>query len=154
MMSEKTAKIFEKIKTIRKEYFPQYIKEELSAPLPTISEFLYDYIINHNLSAAEVIKNSGLSKDYAYAILNGNRTNPTRDRVIALCLAMKMSFDDACSALALCKNLLYPQDKRDAAIILCFYQKIYDINDVNLFLNENGLAVLETAKNFTSVSSG
>ncbi|MBR4344628.1 MAG: hypothetical protein IKP88_18325 [Lachnospiraceae bacterium] len=146
MIDEKALDIYDKLNCIKKERFGDFCKESLSSPLPTISEYLYSYIISHKLSLAEIIKNSGLSKDYAYAILNGNRTNPARDRVIALCLSMNMSLYEASVALALCKTILYPYDKRDAAIILCFSQKIYDIDTVNLFLIENGLPVLETTK--------
>ena len=124
MIDEKALGIYDKLNSIKKERFEDFCNKSLSVSLPTISEYLYNYIVSHNLSLAEIIKNSGLSKDYAYAIFNGNRTNPARDRIIALCLSMKMPLSDAAVALALCKTLLYPYDRRDAAIILCFSQKI------------------------------
>lgn len=146
MSSNDTEKINEIIKTIRKKEISQFLEKELSETLPSIADYLTEYIRSHNLSASKVIKDSCLSPDYAYAIMNGNRKNPARDRIIALCLAMHMSLDEVQYALRLCKTLLYSKDKRDAVIMVCFSQRIFDVNEVNIILTSFNLMELETTK--------
>ena len=141
-----TEEINEIIKTVRIKEISEFLQKEITERLPSISEFFSEYIQEHKLMAAQVIKISGLSPDYAYAILNGNRKNPARDRIIALCLAMRMSLKEAQHALKLCKTFLYAKDKRDAVIIVCFNQRIFDVNEVNLILSDFGLKELEVSK--------
>ena len=146
MISQDTEKINEIIKTIRKKEIDKFLEKEFSGELPSIADYLSQYISQHKLSASKIIKDSGLSPDYAYAIMNGNRKNPARDRIIALCLAMHMSLEDAQQALKLCKTFLYSKDKRDAIIMVCFTQHIYDVNEVNIILVSFNQKELETTK--------
>ena len=126
--------------------FKKYLKDELSEELPTLSDYLNEFIARKNLLVADVVKNSCMSKDYAYALLNGNRKNPTKDRIIALCLAIRMNLLETQRALKICGMVLYSKNKRDAAIIICINREIYDIDLVNDFLLDNGLEILETIK--------
>ena len=126
--------------------FKKYREEELTEELPSLSDYLNEYIAKKNLLVADVVKNSCMSKDYAYALLNGNRKNPTKDRIIALCLAIGMSLLETQRALKICGMVLYSKNKRDAAIIICINRGIYDIDRVNDFLLDNGLEILETSK--------
>ena len=50
----------------------------------SVSEFFNRYIGSYGLQLSDVIRQSDIPANYAYGILNGNRTNPSRDRVIAL----------------------------------------------------------------------
>lgn len=126
--------------------FKKYREEELTEELPSLSDYLNEYIAKKNLLVADVVKNSRMSKDYAYALLNGNRKNPTKDRIIALCLAIGMNLLETQRALKICDMVLYSKNKRDAAIIICINREIYDIDKVNDFLLDNGLEILETSK--------
>ena len=146
MSSRNTEDICELIKAVRIKEIADFIEKEVCEPLPSISEFLTGYIQEHNLSSAQVIKDSGLSPDYAYAILNGNRKNPARDRVIALCLAMHMTLEEVQATLKLCKTFLYAKDIRDAVIMVCINQRIFNVNEVNLILSDYNLKELETTK--------
>ena len=146
MASKDTEKLYEIIKAVRIKEISEFLDREVTEQLPSISEFFTSYMQEHHLIASQVIKASGLSPDYAYAIMNGNRKKPARDRVIALCLAMHMSLEEAQSALKLCKTFLYPKDRRDAVIIVCFNQRIFDVNEANLILTELGMKELETTK--------
>ena len=126
--------------------FKEYSEKELSEGLPTLSDYLNEFIARKNLLVTDVVKNSRMSKDYAYALLNGNRKNPTKDRIIALCLAIGMNLTETQRALKICGMVLYSKNKRDAAIIICINREIYDIDRVNDFLLDNGLEILETSK--------
>ena len=146
-MNEKTTERLDKIlQSTDITDFGKYINNELSEPLPSLSNYLNEHIAKRNLLVSEVVKQSGLSRDYAYAILNGNRKNPTKDRIIALCLAIGLNLTETQRALKLCGMVLYSKNKRDAAIIICINTEVYDINKVNDFLISNDLNVLETSK--------
>ena len=123
------------------------LQNELSEDTPSLSAYLEQYLTDRNLDKGEVIRQSLLSRDYAYAIFNGNRLNPTRDRIIALCLAMHMDPDSAQRALRLCHaGELYAKDKRDALIIIALNTKQYDIMALNSMLHEHELPILQTSK--------
>ena len=126
--------------------FKDYRTQQLSEDLPTLANYLNDIIAKKGLIVADIIKNSNMSKDYAYAILNGNRKNPTKDRIIALCLAMHLNLTETQRALKICGMVLYSKNKRDAGIIICINREIYDIMKVNEFLTDNDLDPLETSK--------
>ena len=55
---KKIAEKYEQLYELSLADFAVFCKNQLSAPLPSISGFLYDYIIKHDLSTAEIIKNS------------------------------------------------------------------------------------------------
>lgn len=59
-----------------------------------LADYLNQYIAIHDLRIPQIIKASHLSKNYAYAIFNGHKKNPSRDRIIALCIAMGMTFEE------------------------------------------------------------
>jgi len=127
--------------------FDKIREEELPRKPLRLNEYLNGYIGENGLVTADVIRKSLLSRDYAYSILNGNRPNPTRDRVIALCIAMHMKLDEVQRALELCNaGILYPKDARDMAIIICINTEVHDIADINDFLSEKGFDVLHTSK--------
>ncbi len=112
-----------------------------------LSDYLNEYIAEHGLVLADVIKLSNMSRDYAYSIFNGNRKNPTRDRVIAICLACHMDYAHTQRALKLCNaGVLYAKNMRDAAITICINRGIFDIGEVNEFLFSHEMDVLKTSK--------
>lgn len=147
MNEKKTAELTEILNNASLEDFASIREAELPKKERTLSEYLNTYIGSHNLVLADVVKDSRLSRDYAYSIINGNRPNPTRDRVIALCCAMKMSREEVQRALELCNaGILYPKNPRDMAIMICINREVYNILDINEFLLEHDLDIIHTSK--------
>ncbi|MBR4344627.1 MAG: hypothetical protein IKP88_18320 [Lachnospiraceae bacterium] len=146
MNEDTTSRLDEILKKAGPKDFSKFSEEDLKENLPSLADYLNEYIAKEGLVLSDIVKKSTLSKDYAYAILNGNRSKPTKDRIIALCLAMHMDLKSVQRALKLCEMVLYSKNKRDAAFIICFNNEIYDIDKVNSFLEENNLAILETSK--------
>ena len=97
---------------------------------------------------SEMIKKSGLTKtdiidssdcgyNYFYCIINGRKT-PSRDKIIELVIAMKLSVDDCQKLLKLNEKApLYPRIKRDSIIIYGIEngQTVFEISDT---LKKNG----------------
>jgi len=82
-----------------------------------LGEYIHKIMVDNNLKKSEVVKRSGIQRTYAYQILQGLKT-PSRDKVIALCIATGMNFDETHKALTIAgEGILYTKDKRDAIII-------------------------------------
>ena len=91
--------------------------------------------VNEN-SKAEIVKRSGIDRNYAYQILNNTRKNPSKDKVIALCLAANTTLDQARRALKIagCPDL-YVRNRRDAVITYAFHHHMSP-QELNSLLNE------------------
>lgn len=147
MNNKKTSQLDEILKTATLESYEKFVEEELPSDPPALSDYLNSIIGQKGLTLADVIRKSLLSPDYAYAIFNGNRKNPTKDRLLALCLAMEMDLADAQRALKICNaGTLYAKDRRDALIMICFNTGEFNVMKLNQVLNEYGLPVLKTSK--------
>ena len=80
----------------------------------TLAEYLRRLLAEKNLSKAQVIKNSQLDEGYARHIFGG-RKNPSREKILSLALAMKLSPKEADYLLYYAgHNKLYVRDDRDA----------------------------------------
>mgnify|MGYP000770184071 FL=1 len=114
----------------------------------SVSEFFNRYIGSYGLQLSNVIRQSDIPANYAYGILNGNRANPSRDRVIALCIACHMNLTDTNRALKTAGlSPLYSKVSRDAAIIIMINKCEYDIGIINEFLYGHNLNILSTSSN-------
>ncbi len=97
----------------------EYIKENREAFVDlTVSQFLSEYIKSRKLTKSHVIKDAEISEIFGFQVLSGTR-NPSRNTLLSLCIAMKMSLDEAQTALKIAQYApLYPKHKRDSIIIL------------------------------------
>lgn len=95
-----------------------------------------------NLNKADVIKNSLININYAYHLFSGKKNNPSRDKIIALAIAMNLNLDETQYLLRYAgEGSLYPRNSRDALIISAVEQKL-TVTDTNLLLTQFGEQVL------------
>lgn len=107
---------------------------------PSLSAFFNEYLGKHpELSVPEIIRRSNLSGDYARQILNGNRSHPSKYKLLALCIGAGMDIIETRRALqyAGCPAL-YDKDNVDAGIIICINGGCHDVTEVQAFLLEAG----------------
>lgn len=108
----------------------------------SFSEYLCAHIQERNISESELIKNSLIQRTYAYQILNGTK-NPGRDKVLALCLAAHMNYDETQRSLTLAGlGKLYPRRKKDSILIFALEQQL-SVQQTNELLFEEQEPVLE-----------
>ncbi len=102
----------------------------------TFSDYFFTLPDVNENTKAEIVRNSGIDRTYAYQILNNTRKNPSKDKIIALCLAAHTTLDQARRALKIsgCADL-YARNKRDAVIIYAFHHHL-EVQDLNNLLNE------------------
>ena len=83
------------------------------------------------LSKAALAKRSGMSDIYLHQIFSGRR-NPSRSRLLCLCIGLGASLEETQELLKLCGLAqLYPKLRRDANIIygLTHRLSLFSIND-------------------------
>lgn len=138
---QRTDELNKRLEKLSKDSFSGYMKELRETP--SIQKLFDIYIAHYGVSKSEIVKRSGLSRSYAYEVLNGVKTNPSRNHLIALCLGAHMDINTTQYALKVGGvGELYAKVPRDAAIILHINQKKWDIVDLNIFLEENELDIL------------
>lgn len=100
----------------------------------------FEYLTkNKNLKKADIIKNSGVERTYAYQILNGTK-KPSRDKLIQLCIGAKLSFEETQVALKSTGFMpLYPKIRRDCVIIYAIksHQSIMDTEELLFRFDED-----------------
>ena len=104
----------------------------------TFIEYLNSIIAGRNLKRSDIIKASGLTETYAYQIFAGNK-NPSRDKLIALVIGMRLSLEECQKLLQLAGvNELYPKNFRDAVIIFSINKGLglFELNDLLYEVNE------------------
>ena len=88
-------------------------------------EYLKNLLDEKHLNKSEIIKQSGLNREYAYHIIEGNRKNPSRPKVLAIGMAMGLNLDEMQYLLKYAKqNPLYPRDPWDSVIIFAIEQRL------------------------------
>lgn len=93
------------------------------------------------LSKAALAKRSGMSDIYLHQIFSGRR-NPSRSRLLCLCIGLGASLEETQELLKLCGLAqLYPKLRRDAIIIygLTHRLSLFSINDSLFFSDEETL---------------
>ena len=133
--SKDTDELFTELKTEKcVENFLSRNQDEIMLPL---NEYLGKILSEKNLSKADVIKRSGLNREYAYHIFSGTR-NPSQPKVLALALAMNLNLDETQRLLRHAQqSLLYPRKEWDAIIISAIEQKL-SVMETNELLHRLG----------------
>ena len=117
------------------DYLEQESENLATAPL---HELLKEELNKKGLSPGELAKLAGTDRVYTYQILSGQKT-PSRDKVLALCMALQMSFEDTQDLLKRTGYPpLYPRIEKDSVLIFAF-QRGLSIIDANELLYEMGI---------------
>lgn len=117
MIKKSTDEMMEKL--LKSNSIEEYIKENQEHFVDlTISQFLCEYVRSKNLKKSKVIKDAEISEIFGFQVFSGTR-NPSRNTLLSLCIAMKMTFQEVQTSLKIANFApLYPKFKRDSIIIL------------------------------------
>lgn len=146
MKQETTERLNKMLKEVKspeaeKEYLQKHIGE---AGYDFFYEYYNDILAEKSLDVTAVIKHSGISRNYVYNILNGIKKNPGRDKIIALCVAAKMDFDETNRGLKIAgTGVLYAKSERDVVIAGAINNQIGDTTKLNILLDEHNLMPLD-----------
>ena len=110
---------------------------------PRLHDKVNAMMAEKGVSLSQLMSKSQINRNYGYNIINGKRTNPSRDKVLAICIALKLSLTETQELLAIAKvGTLYYRRERDVRIAAAINKAIGDVIKVNLILAEQGLEPL------------
>lgn len=116
-----------------------YLEENSGQMLDlNLKGYLERLLKEKNCSKPQAIKRSGLNDVYAYQIFAG-RKSPSRDKVLALCLGMKLTLEEAQYVLNMAGGAqLYPRSRRDSIIMFALKKGLstMECNELLYELNE------------------
>ena len=83
------------------------------------------FMVKKKVEKKDVVKRSGLSRTYAYEIINGTTKHISRDKVIMVCFGLGLNVDEAQQMLKKSGYApLYARDTRDSIILFSLENKI------------------------------
>ncbi len=102
-----------------------------------VKAFWENIIESRNYSKSNIINKADFSYCYFYEVING-RKSPTKDKIVRLGLAMKMTVEECQQALKISgRSALHPKNRRDSILIYAIEQKM-TITQCNRTLADNG----------------
>lgn len=107
-----------------------------------VAEMLAELHKRCRLPKAELARRSGMSEVYLHQVFSGRR-NPSRDRLLSLCVGLEASLEEANQLLKQAAYAqLYPRLKRDAIIShgLIHHLQLSQINDALFAEDERTLS--------------
>ena len=135
----------EKIKTLcdRKEA-EKFIRNHCQHRDLKFCEYYSNKLSEHQMSLAEAMRRSGINRNYGYNIVSGARKNPSRDKILALCIGAGMSVSEIQEATDIAKvGRLFFRSERDVRIAVAVNNGIIEVVQINMILSEYDLPLIE-----------
>jgi len=110
----------------------------------TLADLVNYFMVKKHRQKRDVVKNSGLKREYCYEILQG-KTNKkkSRNKVIMLCFGLELTIDESQQLLKKSGYApLYVRDTRDSIIAFSLEHHTSVVN-TNIKLSEYNLELLE-----------
>jgi len=108
----------------------------------SLAEYLESLLREKNLSKKEIIKKSLLNEVYAYHIFGGRKKNPSRQKILSLALAMKLTPKETQKLLYYAGlEKLYVKNSWDSIILFALENKlsVEKTNNLLIKFSENPL---------------
>ena len=78
-----------------------------------------------NLTKSKIIKSTSLSESYIYDIFRGEKSNPSRNKLLQIAFAMSLDLETTQKLLKIAKvGILYPRIKRDSIIVFALNKNL------------------------------
>lgn len=78
-----------------------------------------------NLTKSKIIKSTSLSESCIYDIFRGEKSNPSRNKLLQIAFAMSLDLETTQKLLKIAKvGILYPRIKRDSIIIFALNKNL------------------------------
>lgn len=139
-MRKNTQELMELLKDARdiESYLKDHSEQFTSVPL---SGYLENLLAEKGLKKSQCIQDANLQRNYGYQIFSGERI-PSRDKVLALCIAMGLDAGEAHALLCSTGYAdLYPRNKRDSILIFALMRGL-SVMETNEMLFELGEQIL------------
>lgn len=143
--------LMEEIQQLKTNELERFFRQHLS--LYTNDDKAFSKYMRHKfrekgISQKDAFKKANMSEGYGYKIISQEKKTAQRDVIIRLCLALRMNVAELQKALVLGGfSLLCVNHRRDVIIMVAVNNKIFSIEDVNMFLTKYDEAALYDGNN-------
>lgn len=110
---------------------PRSLEDILRHRGETFSEMLLRFIDMRGMSDPEVYKRANLDRKLFSKIRSNPNYQPSKNTVLALCIALRLNIDQTTDLLRLAGYALSPSSKADLIVEYFIRKKYYDIHAVN-----------------------
>lgn len=125
-----------------------YISKNFTQGQPDFVGYIDAMLVQKNMKRQDVLIRANLPHKYGYKLLTGEAHTTNRDKILRICLAMRLTLKETQRALKLYgMNELYPKNKRDVILIVAIGNKHYDLLQIDEELIALGLQPLTTPDN-------
>ena len=100
----------------------------------TFVQFMDSIIEKSGLSRTDIAQRAGMSRDYTYKILSGQKQTSERDYLIAVCIVLRMNLWQTQRALSLYPFPVLDDSDERSAIIKAGIKKAMSMDDINMCL--------------------
>ena len=118
------------------------LKERMEHLADTFSQYLLYLIKNKGMDNVEVYKRAIVNKKMFSKIKNDPYYHPNKITALCLCVGAKLTLDETKDLLARAGYALSPCDKTDIIFSFFIENKIYDMIEIDIQLEEHGLACI------------
>ena len=105
-------------------------------------EVLFEKIARSGMTDVEVYRRANMDRKLFSKIRNNPAYHPGKNTVLALAIALKMNIDDTQDLLSRVEYALSPSSKSDVIIRYFIERRIFDIDLINIALDDHGLTIL------------
>jgi transcriptional regulator with XRE-family HTH domain len=120
------------------EEFEKFFTDDLMDENLLLADYLYHLLDRYGVSANKAALQIGKTHSYVRKIVNGDELNPSRDVLLALCVYLGTTVEEAQILLRYAgKSPLYARRKRDV-IVWFALRKHQSLGDLNIYLEKNG----------------
>ena len=109
----------------------------------TFHEVLFEKIAKSGMTDVEVYRRANLDRKLFSKIRTNPAYHPRKETILALAVALKMDLDETKDLLSRADYALSPSRKSDIIIRYFIERGIYDIDLINIALDDHGLNILE-----------
>ena len=107
----------------------------------SFNELLFMLIDRTGQKDSDVYKRARIDRRLFSKIRSSKKYVPCKKTVVALCLALELSREDADALLSSAGYSLSRSEEYDLAIAFCISRQVFDFNDINEMLYELGFDV-------------
>ena len=115
-----------------------YMLENMDA---SFNELLFMLIDRTGQKDSDVYKRARIDRRLFSKIRSSKKYVPCKKTVVALCLALELTREDADALLSSAGYSLSRSEEYDLAIAFCISRQVFDFNDINEMLYELGFDV-------------
>ncbi len=141
----------EVIRMLKNGIDPQVIQQHIAdenkkAYRPDFVGFMQDMIAKYKVKRTDIARQTGISQDYLYKVLNGKKKTAEKDYVVAICVAIGMNVPETQYALSI-NGMPYldSRDLREHVILTCITDH-RNVRKTNDWLEGAGFPLLRVSK--------